>query len=78
MFNVPPNADLEQIRTILQQLSNKVARIEEQIVLNSSGWSEVSNVTETKTFDADSTTLAEVADAVGTIQKALISARILR
>jgi len=33
----------------------------------STGWAAPTNVTKTKTFDADSTTLAEIADVLGTL-----------
>lgn len=55
----------------------KVARRLEALSLESDGWS-VSNLTTTKTYDADASSVAELADVLGTLIEHLKAIKVLK
>lgn len=68
MINVSPSATLPELARLVQLLANKVRELDERTKPNVEGWAgNQSNVTVSRTFDANTVTTAELADVVGTL-----------
>jgi hypothetical protein len=63
----------------VQELSMRVREMEARLPDNTNGWAEnQTNVTEDREYDANATTLDEVADVLGTLISDLVAAGVLR
>jgi len=78
LITVPENATLDEVRFLLQRLANMVREIDNRNIDNIDGWSgNQTNVTTDRTFDANSTSTAELADVLGTLIADLITKGVL-
>ena len=69
----------QEIVRAYQELAESVRRLETRFPENVDGWANnQSNVTPDRAFDADSTTVAELADVLGTLISDLIDAGVLK
>lgn len=76
---LPNNATLHDVIFAVQRLTELVRDLDERNLDNVSGWSgNQSNVTTDRTFDADITSTAELADVLGTLISDLVNKRVLR
>jgi hypothetical protein len=72
-------AKYSELLGAVQELSMRVREMEARFPDNTTGWAGAqTNVTEDRGFDADATTLAEVADVLGTLISDLVAAGVLR
>lgn len=79
MVVVPNNIQYNDLVRIIQELSRKVDELERRTSYNAEGWTDgITNLTQNRSFDADSTTLNEIADALGTLIADLLEAEILQ
>jgi hypothetical protein len=77
--NVTPGANLAELSRIVQQLCDHVRTMDERLLDNTSGWAgNQTNVTADRAFDADATTTAELADALGTLISDLVNVGVIR
>lgn len=77
--NVPQGADLSTLARIAQQHGDAIRRIEERTKPNVEGWAgNQTNVTVDRGFNANSTTVDELADVLGTLIADLIEIGLLR
>lgn len=73
------SSDDRELREELQFLRQRVEQLEQRNRDNIDGWDgNQSNVTTDRTFDADSTSTAELADVLGTLIQDLLNKGILR
>jgi hypothetical protein len=78
MVVVPNNIEYNNLVRIVQELSRKVDELERRTSFNAEGWTGgVTNLTVDRAYDADSTTLAELADVLGTLIQDLLEAEVL-
>lgn len=76
---VQQGANLQELSRIVQELSNRVRQIDERTKPNVEGWAgNQSNVTVDRTYDANSTSTAELADILGTLITDLINIGIIK
>lgn len=74
---LPTNATLQQVIDAVNRLSEHIQQTE--ILPNTDGWANAqTNVTEDRSFDANATSTAELADVLGTLIGDLINNRTLR
>jgi hypothetical protein len=72
------NKDYSQLLLVVQQLSDRIGKLEEKYLQNTNGWAgQQTNVTPDRAFNADTVAVAELADVVGTLIADLIEARVL-
>jgi hypothetical protein len=72
-------AKYAELLSAVQELSMRVREMEARLPDNTAGWAgSQTNVTEDRGFDADATTLDEVADVLGTLISDLVAAGVLR
>lgn len=77
--SISPNAGINEIREIVRVLIIEMRKMQDQNVQNIDGWAgNQSNVTEERTFDANSTSTDELADVLGTLIDDLLTKRILK
>lgn len=66
--NVPAGTSLAGLIDIVQRLAEEVRRIDDRTKDNTDGWAGgQTNVTADRTYDANATTTAELADVLGTL-----------
>lgn len=78
MVVVPSNIQYNDLVRIVQDLSRKVDELERRTSFNAEGWTGgITNLTVDRTYDADATTVAELADVLGTLIQDLLEAEVL-
>ena len=79
MLVVPNDLGYNQLVRIIQELSQKVDELERRTDFNAENWrGGVTNVTIDRAYDANSTTLDEIADVLGTLISDLLEAGVLK
>lgn len=79
MIIIRQGASLSDVINALQQLIGEVKKLREDIQPNAEGWrGGFTNVTTARGFDANATTVDEVADVVGTLVSDLLKTGLLR
>lgn len=73
---LPANPTVPQLIRHVQELTREVNRLQARDA-RTEGFTTFANLTTDKTLDADSTTLGEVADVLGTLIEALKTARVI-
>lgn len=77
--NVPIGSDLASLSRIVQQLCDEVRRIDDRTKSCIEGWAGgQTNVTTDRSYDADATSTAELADVVGTLIADLLAIGTIR
>ena len=73
------DGNYKQLLNVTQQLADRISKIEEKILDNSYGWAGMqTNVTRTQTYDANSTSTAELADVLGTLIADLVDTQLIK
>jgi hypothetical protein len=79
MLVVSSNIEYNQLVRIIQELTQKVDELERRTDFNIENWrGGVTNVTIDRAYDANSTTLDEIADVLGTLINDLLEAEVLK
>lgn len=78
MLAVSNNITYNELVRIVQELAQKVDNLERRTSSNAGGWNGgVTNLTQNKSFDADATSVSELADTLGTLIGDLLEAEII-
>lgn len=77
--NLPQSASLSEVIIAFQMLASEVRDINDRLRDNTTGWADQqTNVTPDRSYDANATSTAELADVLGTLIADLLEIGVLR
>lgn len=78
MLVVSNKIEYNQLVRIVQDLAQKVDELERRTSFNAAGWSGgITNITQNKTYNANTATTAQLANTLGTLIADLLEAEVL-